>query len=137
MIVTSAVTGEGLDELRRELLRRVGSGHDEQGAAPDARRGAPGELAEHRVYRPAATRGWRVERIGARSFRVSGPGVERLVSRFDLENEDALAYLEHRLRGIGVIGALEDEGFEAGDDVQIAGIAFELDQSRMPRRKEV
>jgi GTP-binding protein len=31
------------------------------------------------------------------------------------------------LRGIGVIRALEAEGFEPGDEVEIAGIAFDLD----------
>ena len=49
------------------------------------------------------------------------------MARYDLGNEDALAHLERRLRGIGVIRALEAEGFEPGDDVEIAGVAFELD----------
>ena len=130
VIVTSAVSGVGLDELRGELLRRVPPA--EPGGQPDESlvRGA-GErleaLAEHRVYRPAADRGWRVERLGDHSFRVSGRGVERLVARYDLENEDALAYLERRLRGIGVIGALEEEGFAPGDELEIAGVAFDLD----------
>ena len=43
------------------------------------------------------------------------------------ENEDALAHLERRLRGLGVIRALEAAGFEPGDDVEIAGILFDLD----------
>ena len=68
-----------------------------------------------------------MERLGDHSFRVSGRGVERLVARYDLENEDALAYLERRLRGIGVIGALEEEGFAPGDELEIAGVAFDLD----------
>jgi GTP-binding protein len=129
VIVTSSVTGAGLDELRRELLHRV-SPDEPVTRSDDRQAGAarpPGELAEHRVYRPAADRGWRVERIDERSFRVSGRGIERLVARYDLDNEEALAYLERRLRGIGVIGALEDQGFEPGDDVEIAGVAFELD----------
>ena len=89
---------------------------------------APGEeLAEHRVFRPAPPRSFRVQRVGERSYRVTGPGIERLVARYDLDNEDALAHLERRLRGIGVIRALEAEGFEPGDDVEIAGVAFELD----------
>jgi GTP-binding protein len=79
------------------------------------------------VFRPAADRGWRVQRLGERSFRVAGRGIERLVERYDLDNEDALTYLERRLRGIGVIDALEAEGFEPGDDVEIAGVAFDLD----------
>ena len=36
-------------------------------------------------------------------------------------------HLERRLRGIGVIRALEAEGFRPGDEVQIAGVAFNLD----------
>jgi GTP-binding protein len=129
VLVTSAVSGAGLGDLRRELLRRVPP------AEPDERPEASGAitpqslegLAEHRVYRPAADRGWRVERLDDGSFRVSGPGIERLIARYDLDNEDALAYLERRLRGIGVIGALSDQGFEPGDEVEIAGISFELD----------
>ncbi len=58
---------------------------------------------------------------------MNGRGVERLLSRYDIDNEDALAYLEERLRGIGVLDALEREGFVAGDEVRIAGVAFELD----------
>ena len=38
-----------------------------------------------------------------------------------------MAHLERRLRGIGLIDALEAEGFEAGDEVEIAGVAFDLD----------
>jgi GTPase len=68
-----------------------------------------------------------VQQTGKGTFRVSGTGVERLVARYDLDNEEALAHLERRLRGIGVIRALEAEGFEAGDEVEISGIAFELD----------
>ena len=60
-------------------------------------------------------------------FTFSGAGIERLVARYDLDNEDALAHLERRLRGIGVIRALEAQGFEAGDEVEIAGVDFELD----------
>jgi GTP-binding protein len=68
-----------------------------------------------------------VQRVAEGSFKVSGAGIERLVARYDLDNEDALAHLERRLRGIGVIRALEAEGFKPGDDVEIAGVAFELD----------
>ena len=68
-----------------------------------------------------------MEQVGQGSFKVSGRGIERLVARYDLENDDALAYLERRLRGIGVIEALVEKGFEPGDEVEIAGIAFDLD----------
>ena len=52
---------------------------------------------------------------------------DRLLARHDLENEEAQRYVEDRLRTMGVIAALEAAGFEAGDDVEIAGMTFELD----------
>ena len=58
---------------------------------------------------------------------MSGKGIERLVARYDLDNEDALAHLERRLRGIGVIAQLESKGFQPGDEVEIAGVLFDLD----------
>jgi GTP-binding protein len=85
------------------------------------------ELAEHMVFRPGAATGFVVERIAPGSFAVQGRGVERLLARYDIDNEDAMAYLEGRLRKIGVLRALEAEGFQAGDDLEIAGVAFELD----------
>jgi GTP-binding protein len=131
VFVTSSVTGEGLDQLKIELLRRIPVEAGERDPVADPRVDADGagvdEFAEHRVFRPTAPRAFAVERVGERSFRVTGEGVERLVARYDLDNDDALVHLEHRLRGIGVIRALQNEGFEPGDDVEIAGVAFELD----------
>jgi GTP-binding protein len=122
VLVSSSVSGAGLDELKRELMRRVPV------LAAAARDLAPAleDLAEHRVFRPTSGRDFRVERTEDRHYRVVGPGVERLLARYDLDNEEALAHLERRLRGIGVIRALEAQGFEAGDDVEIAGVEFDL-----------
>ncbi len=126
VILTSSVTRTGLERLAVELVRRVpleATGLQEPVAA-----GAPvQELAAHRVFRPAARSSVRVQRLAEGGFRVTGAAVERLVARYDLDNEDALAHLERRLRGIGVIGALQAEGFQTGDDVEIAGVQFELD----------
>ena len=123
VIVTSSVSRLGLDALAIELARRVPIDTSE----PEPQAADLEELAEHQVFRPVAGRGYVVERTGDHSFRVSGRGVERLVARYDLDNEDALSHLERRLRGIGVIGALESEGFASGDEVEIAGVAFDLD----------
>jgi GTP-binding protein len=126
VIVTSSATGLGLDELAAELVRRVPAAEAPSEAAIDVL-AASEEPAEHRVFRPAAGRAYQVAKVGDRVYRVSGHGIERLVARYDLDNADAMAYLERRLRGIGVIRALEAEGFEPGDEVKIAGIAFDLD----------
>jgi GTPase len=120
VFVTSSVTGEGLSELSAELLRSVPF------EASDEVPGEP-ELAEHLTFRPAQGRGFRVERDGDGAFRVIGEGIDRLLARHDLDNEEALAHVEARLRQIGVIRALEAQGFQAGDDVEIAGVPFDLD----------
>ena len=125
VVVTSSATGLGLAELAGQLTRLLPE--DVVEVAPDTAVPVPEALAEHRVFRPAADRAYQVVKVGDGSYRVTGKGIERLVARYDLDNEDALAYLERRLRGIGVIRALEAEGFEPGDEVDIAGIAFDLD----------
>ncbi len=135
VIATSSATGAGLKELAGELMRSVSArehvtADGESGAG--ASLGEPvseetPELAEHMVFRPAASTGFAVERVAPGSFAVNGRGVERLLARYDVDNEDAMAYLEGRLRKIGVLRALEAEGFQAGDDLEIAGVAFELD----------
>src|SRR5207247_10107703 len=70
VVVTSAATGEGLEELAAALLRHA---PEEETAA--AGPSEAGELAEHRVYRPGASEGFGVERTGPGAFRVTGAGV--------------------------------------------------------------
>ncbi len=121
VLVTSSATGEGLEALAAALLHRVPL------VAPVAQPAPLDEpLAEHKVFRPAAGRGFDVERLDDGVFRVEGEGIVRLLSRHDLDNDEALAHVEGRLRRMGVISALEAAGFEPGDDVEIAGVLFEL-----------
>jgi GTPase len=120
VIPTSAATGAGLDELAAAVFAHV----------PPPER-APEDAAEtpatHRVYRPGRGDAFRIERAPSGAYRVAGEGVERLLARHDLDNEEALRYVEERLRTLGVIRALEAAGFEPGDDVEIGGVTFELD----------
>jgi GTP-binding protein len=130
VLAASAATGEGLEELRGRILaclaEEISPGAVEGGRAAAV---GPGEAefeAEHRVYRPAGEGGYTVEREDDGGYRVLGRGVELLFERHDLRNEEALAYLEQRLREIGVVAALRSAGFEAGDDVRIGEHEFEL-----------
>jgi GTP-binding protein len=123
VVITSSATGQGLDQLRRDLLRRVPV------AEPTPETAGEDEVAEFQVFRPAARRSFEVERTGEHEFRVTGEAVDRLIARHDLANEEALAHVEHRLRRMGVISALEANGFEPGDDVELGGVVFELDPS--------
>lgn len=124
VVAVSSATGEGLDELRRRILTEL-----PEIVPTNAPAGAePSEEfeAEHRVYRPAGEGGYWVEREDDGGFRVLGRGVEILFERHDTKNEEALAYLEQRLKEMGVIAALDRAGFEPGDDVRIGEHEFEL-----------
>jgi GTPase len=127
VLAASSATGAGLDELTDAIFGAVlpvSGGRisaDERAAAAE-----PEFEAEHTVYRPAGEQGFDVEREDG-AFRVRGRGIEQLVARHDLTNLEALAYLEGRLREIGVIAALERAGFEPGDEVRIGEEEFELD----------
>jgi GTP-binding protein len=154
VIATSAATGAGLQELAGELFRLVPAslaaasaagadaaaapdGAPPAGVAPQAAVPSPGgpeaageaHLAEHMTFRPAHRSGFYVEELRPGAFGVRGEGVERLLQRFDVENEDAMAYVEGRLRRLGVIQALEAKGFQPGDEIEIAGVVLELDPS--------
>jgi len=120
VFATSAATGRGLDELAAAIFRQVPVEHATAPSAREAR-------AVHRVYRPGAGDAFRVERVGPGAFRVEGARVERLIARHDVDNDEALGYVEERLRALGVVRALEAAGFEPGDDVQIGDMVFELD----------
>ena len=118
VIATSAATGSGLADLRAVIFRHV--------PAEEAPEGEHA-VTRHRLYRPGGGDAFRVERTGPGAFRVEGGRVERLLARHDVDNEEALRYVEERLRAMGVIRALEAAGFEPGDDVEIGGVVFELD----------
>jgi GTP-binding protein len=126
VLLTSSPTGLGLDELKRELLRMVPLATAAEAAAAEAGAGED-DVAEYRVFRPAASREFTIDRTPAGAFRVTGDAVERLIARWDVENEEALALIERRLHRMGVIAALQKAGFEPGNDVEIGGVVFELD----------
>jgi GTP-binding protein len=126
VVATSSATGRGVAELAALLLHRAAA--EESDRIEEAAAGVPVEpLAEHIVFRPAPRGGFDVERVGEHAFAVRGRGIERLLARHDVDNEEAMGYLEGRLRRIGVIAALEAEGFEPGDEVRIGQVTFELD----------
>jgi GTPase len=131
VIATSSATRQGLEELGATLMRMVPAlDHAAPSVSDKAPLSAAGsDLAEHMVYRPAERSGFSVQQLDEHLFAVHGRGIERLVQRFDTENEEAMAHLEARLRRIGVIAALESAGFAPGDEIQIAGEVFELDPS--------
>jgi GTP-binding protein len=132
----SAVSGAGISGLLAwvgPLITRLTAPElieVEDGQAAERVSGAtiPGGLeGRHVTYRPSPT--------GARSFVVRrepsglvvrGRAVRRLVSRFDLDNEEAIQYLAERLDRLGVYAALRAQGAQPGDEVDLEGYAFEF-----------
>jgi GTPase len=129
VILTSSATGSGLRELAGTLLARVPAAHTR---ASTRAAGAEEVLAEHMVFRPRARSGYEVTRVRAGVFALEGERVERLTRRFDLDDDEALAYVEAALRRGGVLAALRAKGFQPGDEIRVGGETVTLFTSASP-----
>lgn len=123
----SALTGEGVDGLKAAIARKV---NELREAARDAAATEVqyGQVWEHR--RAERDKRFSVTSLGGGVFRVTGPQVERMVVQTDWENEEAIAFLQHRLKRLGVEAALERAGAVDGDEIRIVGRAFEFESAR-------
>jgi GTP-binding protein len=122
----SAVTGEGLDSLRRRLAALVVEVRETRG---------PDRTVRHRpVLRPTGSAGAPDFEVHAveDGWRVTGPRIERWVRMLDLENAEAVRYLQGRLERAGVERALAAAGAEPGDAVDIAGHVFDYNPDLPP-----
>ena len=70
-----------------------------------------------------------VTREEARAWRVSGKDVERMVIQTEWNNDEAVAFLQHRLQHAGVERELMAAGAKTGDEVRILNVAFEFEPS--------
>ncbi len=127
VVAASSASGAGIERLRRAILEAVPEEDGPEAGTPASAAADPEFEAEHIVYRPEGQQGFDVDRVTEGVFEVRGRGIELLVRRHDLENPEALAYLEQRLGEIGVLAALRSAGFQPGDEVRIGETAFELD----------
>jgi len=112
----SAVTRAGLDEF----LGRLGNLVDEARAAEP-------EPEPYVVLRPAE-QGFSVVRDDDGAWRVRGKQAERAVALADLTNEDAISYVQQRLRRMGVERALARAGARDGDVVRIGQVELDYEE---------
>lgn len=110
----SALTGEGVPELKQAIARLVAAAPE-----PDV---PAAELPVTRLR--AHSGGLAVERTPS-GFVVTGDRVERLLERTNLDSEGGLARFQSALDRLGVNRALEAAGVRPGDTVRIAGVEFE------------
>jgi GTP-binding protein len=133
VVLTSSATRAGLDDLRKAIFEHTPADVEAPHHLPGVgdRPGVPTERSpdrpDHLLYRPTEKDGFAVEPIEPGVFAVRGKGIELLLARFDVGNDEALRHIEQRLRSIGVIRELERKGFESGDEIEIAGERFELE----------
>ena len=125
IIPVSSATGAGLDQLKEAIVRFVPD-HVEVPIVAAADGVEVDFEAEHLTYRPKGEGGYSVEEEDEGAFRIHGHGIEVLFERFDLSNDEALAYLETRLTEIGVMAELKRAGFESGDEIRVGDYEFEL-----------
>jgi len=111
----SAILGDGLPELVRKLTQLVA----------EARATLP-EPEQYVVHRPEPE-GVVVERGPDGAFVVKGRPAERAVAVSDITNVQALAYVQQRLKRLGVDRALARAGAREGDVVHIGGFTFEYE----------
>lgn len=116
----SAVTGMGLDALVESCANEVARLRaDIQPSAPAKDFNAVWERSRQRRDRKVTIR---AEERGV--WRVSGGAVERMVVQTDWDNDEAIAFLQHRFERIHLEEQLSRAGAKTGDEVRILGYAF-------------
>lgn len=122
----SALTGKGVDALIRATADMV---HELREAAREtqAEEARYDRVWEHK--RLKRDRSFTVRKLSDGVFRVEGPQIERMVIQTDWENEEALAFLQHRFDRMGLETALIDAGAVNGDEIRIVGRAFEFESA--------
>lgn len=125
---TSAVTGQGIEALKAVCGTMV---HELREANREAEAALPhyDHVWEHK--RQAREKKFSIEKLSDGVFRVVGTQVERMVVQTDWENDEAIAFLQHRLKRLGVERELEAAGACDGDEIRIVGRAFEFESSQM------
>lgn len=81
-----------------------------------------------------------IEREERHVWRVSGTAIERMVIQTDWDNDEAVAYLQHRFDRIGLDDQLIKAGARNDDEIRILGFAFsfeaagaqEIDEEEVP-----
>ena len=111
----SAVTGQGVTDVVRRLAALV-----------DEARAAEPEPEGFVVIHPEVE-GVTVAREGEHEFRIAGRQAERAVALSDVTDRQALAYIDDRMKRLGVTKALARAGAQAGDVVHIGAFSFEYE----------
>ena len=117
----SAATGLGLDALVSACAAEVARLRSEVASSQEDGCDQSGEWERERQRRERRIDVSREER---HAWRVRGVQVERMVIQTDWENDEAVAYLQHRFDRCGLDAALAKAGAVNGDEVRILDLTF-------------
>ena len=116
----SAATGLGLDALVNRVAAMVADLRREVAAAEPER-----DLTETwERNRQRRDKRMVIRREERHVWRVSGAAIERMVVQTDWENDEAVAFLQHRFDRCGLDLQLAKAGAVNGDEIRILGFAF-------------
>ena len=116
----SAATGLGLDALVNRVATMVADLRREVAAAEPER-----DLTETwERDRQRRDKRMVIRREERHVWRVSGAAIERMVVQTDWENDEAVAFLQHRFDRCGLDLQLAKAGAVNGDEIRILGFAF-------------
>lgn len=120
-LAISALTGQGIENLLSLLANKLAE------ARPILK---AGKKKVHRLIRFVEDdeAGFLVSRQ-EKLFLVTGKGVERMVAMTNFDNEEAIAYLQRRLKRLGVEKELWKCGAREGDLVKIGQMTFDFHPS--------
>lgn len=112
----SAVTGQGLDELKHKVLKALQELPDE-----------PIVFEPEYVVTTEETNedGYTIEKAGD-TFIVEGPKIEKMLGYTNLETEKGFLFFQKFIMEQGIYDKLIDLGIEEGQTVQMYGHAFEF-----------
>lgn len=125
LFVISAVTGLGVKELNIAIANKVAQ--IKEAALAEAEQEENYDKVWTLDKKAADT--FEIVKLSGGVFEVTGKKPVRAVVQTDMDNEEAIVFLQHRLRRMGVERALAEAGAEDGDEIQIAGRSFEFENT--------
>jgi GTPase len=114
-VAASALLGEGIDRLSDVLGDAVARAHTKEA-----------ERGTHRLIRIRPEETEVVVQREGEAWRVRSEKAERMLRRYDVNNPEALGFIQERLVAEGIEDALASAGAREGDSVRIGDIEFEF-----------
>lgn len=128
VFLISAVTGQGIDKMVRRMHGKVAEYRQKAYSAGEAETPEKTRIKVYRLSKKGSELGKIEVKKGDGEYIVKNKKLERLVAMTDLENEEALDYLMHRIKKTKIADILKKRGIKEGDTVIIGELVFTLEE---------